>query len=357
MSSPAAESTIPEILRGELPYLSADLPGLGGTIKEQIEDFVVEEIPAYPPEESGEFLFLWVEKRGLSAEQLTSHLARDLGIAHQDVGMAGMKDRQAITRQMVSVPAKCEPRLPQVTHEQIRILEIHRHRHKLRTGHLRGNRFSVLVRGAADDALEKAAAIDERIKSAGCPNYFGDQRFGRDAETLQLGLDLLRGRKSPGSIPRARRKFLLRLALSAVQSAIFNRALTDRLRAGTIHRVFAGDVMQVTASGGPFVVEDIEREQTRYDARETVLSGPIFGPKMKRATGEAGLAEEQLLTAYGFTAGAFEKFSNLTPGTRRPYLIWPAELQIASEPDGLRLQFTLPSGCYATVVLREFQKT
>ncbi len=268
-----------------------------------------------------------------------------------------MKDRQAITRQMVSVPARSLPLVQSFGHEQIRVLETHRHPHKLRTGHLKGNRFSILIRDVTPDAESRALAIAQALQQSGVPNYFGDQRFGRDAETLKLGLDLLSGAKQPSSIPRARRKFLLRLALSSVQSALFNRALAERLEEKRLHQVCTGDVMQVVASGGPFVVLDAEREQPRFDAREIVISGPLFGPKMKQPTDEIARREARLLQAAGIPPAAFERYANLTPGTRRPYLIWPEGMKISSEPEGLRLEFTLPSGSYATVVLREFQKT
>ncbi len=339
-----------------LPWISNNLPGIGGLCKVHAEDFTVDEIAAYPPEGAGDFLFLRVEKRDISAEQLVSHLARCLKIAHQDVGTAGMKDRQAVTRQTVSVPIRCLPLVESFRHEQIRILEINRHRHKLRTGHLRGNRFSVLVRNVPPEALGRAQAIAAALSRSGVPNFFGDQRFGRDAETLKLGLELLHGTKKPADIPRARRKFLLRLALSAVQSALFNRALIERMRDDLVQRVVVGDVMQVVASGGPFVVEDAAREQPRFEAREIVMAGPIFGPKMKQPSGEIAAREERLLAESGISIEAFERFSKLTPGTRRPYLIWPDDLQISAEPEGIRLEFTLASGCYATVVLREFQK-
>jgi tRNA pseudouridine13 synthase len=339
-----------------LPCITNNLPGIGGLCKVHAEDFTVDEVPAYPPEGAGDFLFLRVEKRDVSAEQLVSHLARCLRIAHQDVGTAGMKDRQAVTRQTVSVPVRCLPLVESFQHEQIRILEINRHRHKLRTGHLRGNRFSVLVRNVGPEALDRALAIRAALDATGVPNFFGDQRFGRDAETLKLGIELLQGTKSPGAIPRARRKFLLRLALSAVQSALFNRALIERMRDGLVGRVIAGDVMQVVSSGGPFVVDDPAREQPRFEAREIVIAGPIFGPKMKQPAGEIAARENLLLVESGIPMEAFERFSNLTPGTRRPYLIWPDDLRIAAEPEGVRLEFTLASGCYATVVLREFQK-
>jgi tRNA pseudouridine13 synthase len=357
MENPPANSATSHLIGNQLPRITENLTGTLGSSKGRAEDFVVEEISAYPPEESGEFLYLWVQKTGLSAEQLVSHLARCLRIAHQDVGTAGMKDRQAVTRQMVSVPSRCLPQVESFEHERIQILEVHRHRHKLRTGHLRGNRFSILIRDVGDTGLARARAIGARLTETGVPNFFGDQRFGRDAETLKLGLELLQGTKSAAAIPRARRKFLLRLALSAVQSALFNRALVERMRDGLVHQVLVGDVMQVVASGGPFLVEDVEREQARFDVRETVLSGPIFGPKMKHPTGNVAAREERLLADAGIPRVAFERFSKLTPGTRRPYLIWLEDLRISGEAEGVRLEFTLPSGSYATVALREFQKT
>ena len=197
-------------------------------------------------------------------------------------------------------------------------------------------------------------AIVSVLATQGGANYFGEQRFGRDFETLRLGWDLLRGTRSPIDIPRARRKFLHRLALSSVQSALFNVWLADRLQAGRLHQLQVGDVMQVTASGGPFVVEDLEREQPRYATHETVLAGPIFGPKMKEAQGQARVEEDRLLERAGLTRDSFLRYPHLTSGTRRPALIWPEDLALeAVDPTALRVQFTLPAGCYATVLLRE----
>lgn len=340
-----------------LPFLTADLPGIGGTIKERPEDFEVEEIPLYELSGEGEHLFLWIEKRGVSAEQLMRHIARTLGISRGDVGMAGMKDRQAVTRQHVSVPARCEARLAVLETDAVRVLQATRHRHKLRTGQLKGNRFTILIRAAADDALATAHRIAERIALHGSPNYFGAQRFGSGGETLETGFELLRGEKDSRDLPASRRRFLLRLSLSAVQSLLFNRTLAERLDGGLLHQVMAGDVMQVVASGGPFVAEDVQAEQQRFDAGETVITGPIFGPKMKCPTGDPACREQRVLDAFQLRPDDFKRFAKLTPGTRRPYLVRPEGLSIASAPEGLRLGFVLPSGAYATMLLREFRKT
>src|SRR5262249_39931184 len=130
----------------EPPLLTADLPGTGGRIKVQPEDFEVEEIPAYQPSGQGDFLYLWIEKRGMGAEYFTRQVARRLGIAPGDVGTAGLKDRHAVTRQWVAVPAGTEGQLDHLEGEGIRVLQVSRHTNKLRPGHLHGNRFRIHIR-------------------------------------------------------------------------------------------------------------------------------------------------------------------------------------------------------------------
>ncbi len=340
-----------------LPYLTADLPGLGGKLKQQPDDFVVEEIPAYEPCGEGEHLFLWLEKRDVAGEDLLRHVARRLAISPRDVGIAGVKDRRAITRQWVSVPARCEPSIPDVDTDRIHVIRAVRHRNKLRTGHLRGNRFSIRVRDVVEGAVDRADLIAATIGRQGFPNYFGPQRFGQDLQTLRLGLDLIGGKAAPRSIPPARRRFLLRMSLSAVQSALFNAVLAARMREGRLHSVLPGDVMQVAASGGLFVAHEQAAEQGRFDARETVVTGPIFGPKMIAPEGDAGERERSVLAAWNICAADFDRFPKLTSGTRRPLLIWPENLTVRAGDGVLQVDFELASGSYATSLLREFMKS
>jgi len=337
-------------------WLTESLSGIGGRVKVEPEDFVVEELPLYLPGGDGEHLYLWIEKRDVSGERLLDQLARRLRISRNDIGMAGLKDRRAVTRQFVSVPQACEPRLAEVDGDGIRLLSSARHRNKLRTGHLAGNRFDILIRDVAPAAATTLAAWLEAVRCLGVPNPYGEQRFGYGGETLALGEALLRGERRPGSIPPARRRFLLRLALSSVQSRLFNQVLDERLRDGLLHRALAGDVMQVVASGGPFVVEDPEVEQRRCDAREIVLTGPMFGPKMKPPRGVPAEREARVLDSAGLTAADFERFAELLPGTRRPLVVWPEDLSGEAAPEGVRLRFTLPPGAYATALLDEIRK-
>ncbi len=346
--------SLPEML--PLPYLTASLPGVGGAIKREPEDFVVEEQPLYEPCGEGDHLFLWIEKRDVSAEVLMQHIARTLGIARADVGVAGLKDRRAITRQFVSVPAVCESRITAIDSDQIKVLNLARHGNKLKTGHLRGNRFDVLIRETVAEPCSQAEAIADVIRKRGFPNFYGEQRFGYDGETLTLGLDLLSGRKTERDIPRDRRRFLLRLSLSSVQSAIFNEVLRRRIDDGLLNEVLPGDVMQVKASGGPFVAEEIPREQERRDRGETAISGPMYGLKMRHPTGEAAAREGAVLSDFGLSPASFGAWRKLMPGTRRPFTIEVADLSVAAEGDSLRLRFGLDRGAYATSLLREFTK-
>jgi tRNA pseudouridine13 synthase len=223
----------------------------------------------------------------------------------------------------------------------------------LRSGHLRGNRFSILVRDVAPAAIPRARELLVRIERDGFPNYFGRQRFGVDSSTLVLGCDLLTGKQTPRDLPPSRRRFLLKLALSAVQSDLFNAVLADRIRDGLLRQVLAGDVMLVVATGGRFVAEDAAAEQVRLEQGEIVISGPIFGPKMLEPRGEPGRREAQLRESRGLSLDHFCRFAKLTSGTRRAMLVRPADVQAESTPAGLRLQFSLPSGVYATSLLRE----
>lgn len=358
------------------PLLTADLPGIAGRLKAVPDDFVVEEVPAYQPSGSGEHLFLWIEKTNVPADQLGRHLANALGISPRELGTAGLKDTHAVTRQFVSVPRAVESRLSEIDAPGIRLLSATPHGNKLRTGHLRGNRFRVLVREAEGWALlpdpkqnpdgqecpsyTAALAIAEQLRRTGVPNYFGSQRFGNKNSTLKLGLKLLTEARDGGDGPREaarpNRRFLHRLALSAAQSWLFNNVLAERLRDGLLHQVLLGDIMQKCASGGIFDVRDVAVEQPRFEARETVITGPMFGPKMRPALHEPGQREQRVLAASGVTLDGFRRFGHLAEGTRRPLLIWPEDLNVSTVDDGLLFEFTLPAGAYATVVLREFMK-
>jgi len=365
-----------------VPYLTAELPGIGGTIKAIPEDFVVEEIPSYEPSGEGDHLFLWVEKRGVAAEELTRHIAKSLDISTGDVGVAGMKDRHAITRQFVSVPNAVADRVNAVNASDVQVLSVRRHTQKLRTGHLRGNRFRVLVRDVPPNAEQLAAPVLDAMRRHGMPNFFGEQRFGRDQETVRLGVQMLRGELRSPPVHWSRKRFLKKLALSAAQALLFNRYLTRRMADGLLHTVLDGDVMfklvqkgdrsnlperpegcfaqigpvPFLETGGIFYVTDRAAEQARFDARETIHAGPIFGKKTFPAHAEALARESAILAESDITAAQLRSFGPLLSGTRRRNLVYVDDLAITPLPHGLEFRFSLPAGSYATVVLSEFMK-
>lgn len=339
------------------PLATADLSGIGGRIKQEIDDFEVEEIPAYQPSGSGDHLYLWIEKRDMGAEYFARQVARRLGIPVSEVGTAGLKDRQAVTRQMVSVPARAEPLLNQLDGDGIRLLNVSRHGNKLKPGHLHGNRFRILVREVVAEAGDRLPPLLERLRREGLVNFYGEQRFGRDGETVLLGLALLRQEPLPDGRTNTRSPFLRKLALSAAQSALFNHYLARRMMEGWMRRVLPGDVMARWPFGGLFVAEDAAREQERLEAREIVPAGPMFGRKMFRAAGVVAEREDRVLQDAGLSPQAFHGFGKLLSGTRRHNLVYVDDLTANVEAEGVRLSFTLPAGSYATVLLREITKS
>ena len=242
-------------------------------IRTRPEDFVVVEEPLYRPSGQGTHLFLRVEKRGRTTEQVARELARAAGVAPRDVGYAGRKDRHALTTQWFSLPGGDPERALDLELTDARVLEAHRHEHKLRTGQLRGNRFEIVLRGEGGDDLavvrERARALVER----GLPNRYGDQRFGRDGDNASRARALLGG----GRPPRDRRA--ARFLLSALQSEVFNAVLDAR--GERFDDVELGDLARVEASGGLFWVDDPERERPRAAAFEISATGPIFGTRAR----------------------------------------------------------------------------
>jgi tRNA pseudouridine13 synthase len=329
-------------------HLTRDLPGTGGRLKERPEDFLVEEIPLYPCTGEGAFAFLLAETVNLSTLDLVAILRRHLELEDHEVGLAGWKDKRAVTRQWVSVPRThvSEPRLHELFANGVRIIEQRRHPHKLRTGHLLGNRFSILIREPDCQAMALAGAIVDQLQAAGLPNFYGPQRFGASGGNPEEGIAILRGKKRLRSVRTEK------LLISSVTSALFNLTLRERMERGLFARLLRGDVAKKHQTGGLFHVADPAKEQERADRLEISPTGPIWGKKMMEARDEAGTLEEEILRGQGLTPDIFRK----QPGSRRALRIPLREISLRMEPDGLRLDFFLPKGSYATVLLEEIMK-
>lgn len=332
-----------------------------GIIKTVPEDFVVEEIPAYEPSGEGEHLFVRFEKKNLTTDAAVQILARELGAEMRNVGIAGMKDKVAVTRQWVSLllPKKdpaVEQRALTIERSGIRVLEAKRHGNKLKTGHLKGNRFDIVVRGIDPAAFEAAKAALEACAKDGVPNAFGPQRFGKHGDTHEQARAWMTGKTRPPQDARLRR-----LHFSALQSAIFNAVLDARVAAGTWIVPQEGDILRKEDTGGLFLCTDVQTDRERAAKGELCPTGPILGEKMKQPEGEIRALEERI--AAPFIEGIdLHRARALGEGTRRPLRLVVDGLSVAQvmdptmEPAGeqgasMRVQFVLPKGAYATTVL------
>jgi len=316
-------------------------------IRASHEDFVVDELPLYPAEGEGGHTFVRIEKRGRNTEEVVRALARALGIKPGDVGYAGRKDRNAVTRQWISLPGVAPEALASIELPGVAILEAIPHPHKLRTGQLRGNRFEIRVRDVDDALAADAAGRLARMCAVGMSNRFGAQRFGHGGENVERGREILSGGKGRGD--RRSQRFLL----SALQSQVFNLVLAER--ATPLDTVELGDVAQVVASGGLFLVEDLARENERAAAFEISATGPIFGTKMKPPEGAVAEREAAIMQAMGLPP-----MDALRPprgirlrGARRPFRVCLEDTSIERIGEDCLLRATLPAGSYVTVLLEE----
>lgn len=317
-----------------------------------LEDFVVDELPAYAPSGSGDHWYVRVQKRGMNTRDAALAIARATQTPERDIGYAGMKDRHGITTQWLSVPARAPAPDTWALPPDLKLVEVSRHGNKLRTGHLRGNRFTIGLTGVAPNAEANARAIFERLDARGHVNYFGSQRFGRDGRNLGEALAWLGG---SAPLPRGRERFLAKLYASAFQSEIFNRYATRRVERG-LDLLLNGEVVRLAGAGASFVVEDAAREQPRLTARDLCLTGPMPGPKMREARADAQALEHEVLAELGVTEAALRELGRHAPGTRRDLLVRPEGVSVSSTDDRLWLSFGLPAGSYATMLVRELTR-
>ena len=344
----------PSWLDDTVPYLTASVPALGGRIRSAPEDFCVEERPLYLPCGEGEHLYIKITKRGLSTPDLVLRLASQLHVKAQTIGVAGLKDAQAVTTQMLSlqgVKAETVAALP--TDERLLTLEVlGRHRNRLRKGHHAGNHFRLVVRDVREGSEESLRQLFDELVRRGVPNYFGPQRQGRSGTNFQLGAELLQDAARRNKMPRSKRIWFM----NAYQSYVFNQIVAKRIE--SIDRVFLGDWAMKSDNGACFPVEQPEVEQPRADRFEISPTGPLFGSRAPWATGVPGDIEQAVAAELGTTpellskAGAECGFR----GERRAPRVRLNDLSWSLEGTVLTLGFWLPPGSYATSVLREVVK-
>lgn len=399
-----------------LPYLTRDFAGIGGSIKQRVEDFFVQEVPLYEPSGEGEHVYCEVQKVGITTFAAVDRLARALNVPQHDIGYAGLKDAQAVTRQIFSIrgttaEAVMGLRLPDLT-----VQWAARHGNKLRLGHLAGNRFAINVRDVNPTDVVKLHPIMSLLQQRGMPNYFGEQRFGRRGDNDRLGAALVRGDNKavlglllghpdpavddPQTVaardafdrhqldesmqkwPRRaglERRILARLIktsrpsaavwaidqrlrklwISALQSRMFNDVVARRIE--SLDKLMDGDLAYKHENGACFLVESAAVEQPRCEAFEISPTGPLVGYRISLPQGEPLRIEQEVMAAEGLSPADFKRSGELrVKGARRPLRVKPADVQLVGGVDAhggyITVAFTLPSGSFATVLLRELMK-
>lgn len=392
-----------------LPYLTADLPGIGGQIKMIPADFYVEEIPRYEACGEGQHVYATLEKEGLTTLKAINMVAGAVGVSRRSIGYAGLKDAHAKTRQTISIDNVSPEIVSQLNLPGISIIDVKRHKNKLKLGHLSGNKFVIRIRQVKEDVIPQVETVLSRLKTHGVPNYFGQQRFGVRNNSHILGMALIqdnireflaeflgkphinenqqaqqaRTAFDAGNLEEALEKWpsilreeqivlaklvktgdptvalraldrrLKRLFVSACQSNLFNQLLAQRLE--SLNRIEQGDVAFIHRNGACFVVESTEKEQPRVDSFEISPAGPLFGEKCLPAQGVPGDQETLLLQTTRISVSDFSVPGVSLGGSRRPYRIPLVDVDIKWD-QGIVLSFNLPPGAYATMVLREIMK-
>lgn len=335
---------------GSLPHwaYACGAPAVRGVLRSVPEDFIVEEVLGYAPDGRGDHVWLQVRKRDTNTEWLARELAGFAGIKAVEVGYAGLKDRHALTTQWFSLHLPgAEPDWSGFACSGVEILEVRRHRHKLRRGELCGNRFQLVVRRLEGDVASLAARL-QQVQEQGVPNYFGEQRFGIDAGNLAAAAAMFAGMRHEAD--RHRRG----LYLSAARSLLFNTVLSARVTAGNWQLPLAGEVVQVGETQSLVTCDAPTPAIAGRLARgELHLTGPLWGRGRPLSTGAVLALEEAALADYATWCRGLEQAG--LKQERRALCLRPQALEWTLDEGAatLSLAFQLPAGAYATTVLRE----
>ncbi|WP_304543583.1 tRNA pseudouridine(13) synthase TruD [Sulfurimonas microaerophilic] len=337
--------------------------------KQSPRDFVVDEIPLYEFSGDGEHLVLHVRKKGLSTTEMVGSIARYLGIKNKEIGYAGLKDKNAMTKQYISLHKKYEEALENFTHDSIKILSKTYHNNKIRVGHLKGNRFFIRLKKVNPTS---AAKIDEALKNIdkqGLPNFFGYQRFGNDGDNHILGEKLAKGEAKERN-PRVKK-----LLINAYQSHLFNLWLSRRLEINSLvssfgvdelapllnlpkqelqkmkaqkhpFKLISGDLMEHYPHGRVFEFSGDAHDLERFDERDISVTGLLPGKRVKITSQFAREIEKD------FDDELKED------GARRYAWVYPTDIEGRFNPVEAQyeMNFTLPKGSYATVLIEEIAK-
>lgn len=319
-------------------------PQATALLKQTPEDFQVDEFFDWTFSGEGEHIVLKIEKRGLNTEEVLKSLSRLINKPLKLLSYAGLKDRQALTTQWISIHAPGEQieGIESLAAPGWRVLESTRHLKKLKPGFLKGNHFKITLREVSDP--EDMIRRMEQVKLTGVPNYFGEQRFGRESGNLVHAEQLLVQGK------RYKDRFLKGLYCSAARSWLFNLILAKRVNALNWNLPLIGDVMQLQGSKSVFVVDEVDETiQHRIATHDIAPASPLAGRRKPFAKDEAlsvinAVYEEWAPWVAGLEQQGMEE-------DWRSNVLYPENLTYVVDGTNITLSFSLPAGSYATTVL------
>lgn len=316
------------------------------------QDFIVEETLAFPLSGQGEHLYLYLRKTNANTDWVCKQLARQLGVAPRDIGYAGLKDRHGITSQWFSLPGKniSAAKLEALQIDGVELCEAKTHERKLRKGAIKHNRFVIMLRDVQLDPLR----LQERLRligQHGVPNYFDEQRFGRQRGNLQAAQQMFERRSRPSRFQRG-------LYLSSARSWLFNLILAQRVLQNTWQTAMNGDIFWLQGTKRFFIPgqydEELERRLQQGDIHPT---GALWGEGPLQS--QADVADLETAVAHAWPTLAQGLVKARLAQDRRPLRVIPQDLahDYDSRQQTLKLSFALPSGSYATAVVRELVAT
>ncbi|MGD8742108.1 MAG: tRNA pseudouridine(13) synthase TruD [Granulosicoccaceae bacterium] len=327
------------------PARALGKPCGSGRLRTRPEDFVVDEIPLAAPQGQGEHVWLKIRKTNSNTDWIAGQLARVADVPRKHVSYAGRKDRYAVTTQWFSVhlPGKADPDWSLLNNDEVEVLEAQRHSRKLKRGALLGNRFRLRIQQLDAERHELEERLG-KIAAHGVPNYFGAQRFGREASNLEQALQLFGGKR----MSRSQRE----MAISAARSLLFNAILDARVRAGTWSVPCVGDICLRDGRHGFFSVDEVNEELLqRLHSGEIHIAATMWGKQGHQPEGEAAEIEAQALAGLQDWCKGLERCG--LDSDRRALRMNVSQLDWSIEADCLEVSFELVAGCFATTALRE----
>lgn len=327
-----------------LSYANPKLTAKAG-FKQQLKDFIVDEVLPFELSGEGEHVWLHICKQGENTEWVAKQLAAVAKVRKRNVGYAGLKDRHGITTQWFSVhmPGMADPDWSALETQNIRILETLRHSKKLRRGALKENRFSIVLRSIEGDMTQLIERC-ETIKINGVPNYFGKQRFGHDMDNLRFAENMFTLEER---IPRHKKS----IYLSAARSWIFNTLLSQRISENSWNQYLPGEAFMLNGKSACFKDDDSPDIKQRIADGQIHPTGVLWGVGEHMVAQQAESLEADIVSRFPRFKEGLEAFK--VQRLRRALRVYPGDFQWAFEDTQCRLDFTLPSGSYATMVLRE----